>query len=159
MPFTPFHFGPGVAIKAAIPKSFSLVVFCGTQVFVDLETGYYLLRHEYPLHRFLHTFLGAVVAGAICGVLGFGLFRLAGRWRADLRISWSCAFLSSFIGSFSHVLLDGIMHQDLQPFAPWSSANPFLGWVGLAALHGFCMIAGVVGLIAWGFRCLPKELA
>jgi hypothetical protein len=35
MPFNPFHFGPGAAIKAVIPAQFSLVEFCYAQVVTD----------------------------------------------------------------------------------------------------------------------------
>ena len=56
MPVTPFHFGPGAAVKAAIPRHFSFTVFCFAQVVTDCETAYHMLRHEYPLHRWMHTY-------------------------------------------------------------------------------------------------------
>jgi len=70
MPFTPLHFGPGAAIKAAIPTHFSFTVFCYAQVVTDLEPGYFLLRGEYPVHRFFHTYLGATLVGAFCTLTG-----------------------------------------------------------------------------------------
>jgi len=42
MPFTPFHFGPAAALKAAAPAHFSFMVFCYAQVVTDLESGFYL---------------------------------------------------------------------------------------------------------------------
>jgi len=48
MPLTPFHFGPAAAIKAIAPAHFSFTVFCYSQVVIDLETGFHLLRGEYP---------------------------------------------------------------------------------------------------------------
>jgi len=63
MPFTPFHFGPAAALKAAAPTRFSFTVFCYAQVVTDLETGFYLVRGEYPVHRFFHTYLGGAVVG------------------------------------------------------------------------------------------------
>ena len=159
MPFTPFHFGPGAAIKAAVPSSFSFVVFCGTQVFMDLEPGYYLLRGEYPVHRVLHTFIGAIVVGAVCGMIGVGLFKIAMRFAASLRITWQCALLSALIGSISHVLLDSIMHRDIRLLAPLSDVNPFLGLISVQALHWFCLISGFVGIVGWGLLCLRKKLA
>ena len=70
MPFTPLHFGPGAAIKAAIPTHFSFTVFCYAQVVTDLEPGYFLLRGEYAVHRFFHTYLGATLVGAFCTLTG-----------------------------------------------------------------------------------------
>ena len=48
MAATPFHFGPGLLIKAAAPRQFSMAAYSLTQVVIDIETGYYQLRHEYP---------------------------------------------------------------------------------------------------------------
>jgi hypothetical protein len=56
MPFTPFHFGTGAAIKAAIPTRISFTVFCYAQVVTDFESGYFLLRGQYPVHRFFPTY-------------------------------------------------------------------------------------------------------
>lgn len=46
----------------------------------------------------------------------------------------------------SHVLLDGVMHADLQPFAPFSASNAFLGFISVEALHDFCLYSGLVGV-------------
>ena len=37
MPITPFHFGPGALIKAAVPDHFSWTVFALANVVIDLE--------------------------------------------------------------------------------------------------------------------------
>jgi len=68
MPFTPLHFGPGTAIKAVIPGSFSLTVFAFSQIVIDLEPLYYLLRDAWPVHRFLHTYRGATGV-AVCSIV------------------------------------------------------------------------------------------
>ena len=51
MPATPFHLGPGLLIKAAAPRQFSMAAYSLAQVVIDVESGYYLLRGEYPVHR------------------------------------------------------------------------------------------------------------
>lgn len=45
MPVTTFHFGPGALLKALVPRWISLTAFVISQVVVDLESGYHLLRH------------------------------------------------------------------------------------------------------------------
>ncbi len=70
MPFTPAHFGPGAAIKAVVPAHFSFAVFCYSQIVTDLEPAYFLLRGEYPVHRFFHTYPGAVLVGTFCAITG-----------------------------------------------------------------------------------------
>ena len=51
----------------------------------------------------------------------------------DTHISWSAAAAGAFIGTYSHVLLDSIMHADMAPLAPWSPHNAMLGAVTIVA--------------------------
>jgi hypothetical protein len=37
VPFTPFHFGPGLLLEGAAPRHVSLIAFVISQVAVDLE--------------------------------------------------------------------------------------------------------------------------
>ena len=45
----------------------------------------------------------------------------------------------------SHMLLDGIMHADLQPFVPFTASNTFLGIFSVEVLHDFCLYSWLVG--------------
>ena len=165
MPFTPFHFGPAAALKAAAPTRFSFTVFCYAQVVTDLETGFYLIRGEYPVHRFFHTYLGAAVVGLACALTGSLVCRLALRvcqaWiPASLTrstggssdISWGVACVSAFLGTFSHVFLDSIMHRDMQPLSPFASGNPMLHVISLPLLHLLCLALGLLGILVLSFR-------
>lgn len=149
MPFTPFHFGPGALVHSAAPKHVSFLVFCGANVLVDVEPLYYMLTQQQPIHRFFHTYSGATVAGLII-VAMFALVRrfampLLQRLRLE-NLGVSAVALGAFAGTYSHVVLDSLMHTDMRPFAPFSDANPLLGAVSLTALHSFCVLAGVVGI-------------
>lgn len=148
MPFTPFHMGPGILVKALLQGSFSLMVFGWAQVIMDLQPLIVILTGEGHLHGFTHTYIGATLIGLACALTGkyaaeFGL-RLIGR-AEFLPVRWPVAIVSAFIGSYSHVLLDSLMHADLEPFAPFSIVNPFLHRVPVEALHQFCMVSGIVG--------------
>ena len=146
MPFTPFHFGPGALVHSAAPKHVSFLAFCGANVLVDVEPLYFMLTHQYPIHRFFHTFIGATVAAA--SVVGaFALVR-----KLAPRLSVRAVALGAIIGTYSHVLLDSLMHADMNPFAPFSDRNPLLGAVFLNTLHGFCLLAGLAGAIVIGVR-------
>jgi membrane-bound metal-dependent hydrolase YbcI (DUF457 family) len=35
--------------------------------------------------------------------------------------------LGAIAGTYSHVVLDSLLHADMRPFAPFSAANPLLG--------------------------------
>ena len=162
MPFTPFHFGPGAALKAVGRARFSFTVFCYSQVVTDLESGFYILKGEYPVHRFFHTYLGATFVGLACTLTGRPICQLAlrkceawlgspfTRWFGQsVGISWGVSFVSAFIGTYSHVLLDSIMHRDLTPFSPFSDANPFLHLVSVPMLHLLCVVLGVAGILGY----------
>jgi hypothetical protein len=164
MPFTPFHFGPGVVFKVAAPGHYSFSVFLFTQIVIDLEPLYYMLSGEWPIHRFLHTYLGATIAGLIgfwvgrpvCGVvLTMAQTRAGLTWKilsnGMKRINRIAAFTAAFIGAYSHVALDSIMHSDLNPLAPFSKNNGLLNVIPVAELYLYCTVAGIAGVIGLGF--------
>jgi membrane-bound metal-dependent hydrolase YbcI (DUF457 family) len=62
-------------------------------------------------------------------------------------------------GTYSHIVLDSVMHSDitpLAPLAPFSNANPLLQMVSLSTLHWFCLAAGAAGLCVLGIRHLLR---
>ena len=74
MPLTPIHLGPALAVKAAAPRYFSFLTFGVTQVVIDSEAAFYILTSGWPVHRLLHTYLGATLVAVITVVLGRPLF-------------------------------------------------------------------------------------
>lgn len=60
-------------------------------------------------------------------------------------IPWHSAIIGAFVGTFSHVLLDSIMHGGTRPLLPFSTANPAYLAVGPGALHLICFILGLAG--------------
>ena len=151
MPATPFHLGPGVLIKAAAPRQFSMAAYSLAQVVIDVESGYYLLRGEYPVHRQAHTFLLGGLIGLLCGLI---VSRVGGWWArprdvipevlaAEFRLP--VAVVSGIFGGIFHSVLDGIMHADIRPFRPFTDANPLYDLVSVRTLYLFCTITGLVG--------------
>jgi len=162
MPITPFHFGPGAAIHALAPKHVSFLAFCAANVLIDVEPLYFMVTSQYPLHRFFHTYVGA----SLVVVATFALFVLARwfaarfwlpnpfRWR---ELGLLPVVLGAAAGSYSHIVLDSLMHQDIAPFAPFSNANPLLQVVSLSTLHWSCLAAGLVALGILGIRRFLHE--
>lgn len=155
MPVTPFHFGPGILLKAGAPRRVSLTAFIATQFAIDLESGYHLFRGDWPVHRWAHSLL---VSGLI-GLLTSLPVWLAARHRmptADPAIrsefEFCTALVGGLLGGLTHPLLDAVMHPDLRPFWPVSLANPFLDVIGLTALHLGCVASGLVGVGILIFR-------
>ena len=159
MPFTPIHMGPGILIKAILQSSFSLMVFGWAQIMMDLQPLIVMITGKGHLHGFTHTYIGAILIGAISALTGKYFseigFKILGMAKGQaITIKWRVAFLSAFIGSFCHVLLDSATHTDVQPFYPMTLVNNFHGFVSIGALHKFCLYSGLVGaaiyyLIRW----------
>ena len=150
MPFTPIHMGPGILIKALLQSSFSLMVFGWTQIVMDIQPLIVLISGEGHLHGFTHTYIGAILLAVVSALSGkylseIGLIILSIAKDNPIRIAWWVSFLSAFIGSFSHVFLDSIMHTDVEPFYPVTLSNPFQGYVSISALHKICMYSGLIG--------------
>jgi hypothetical protein len=161
MPVTPFHFGPGAALYAIAPKRVSFLAFCSANVLIDFESLYNLVTHQYPVHRFLHTYIGATLAAIAIVLLFRGARRVAPRMRLPDLFRWQELTLAQVVvgaalGAWSHVLLDSIMHPDMAPLAPFSHANTALGVVSLSVLHWFCVASAVIALLVLGIRRLMK---
>jgi hypothetical protein len=154
MPATPFHFGPGLLVKAAAPRRFSMAAYSLSQIVIDIESGYYMFHHATPVHRGAHTFALGGLIGLGCGLIvarvGAWLARprdvvpeaLAAEYRLPVAV-WSGTF-----GGIFHSVLDGIMHSDIRPLRPFTNANPLYGLVSIEILYLFCLITGVIGA-AW----------
>ncbi|WP_020408309.1 metal-dependent hydrolase [Hahella ganghwensis] len=151
MPFTPIHMGPGILIKSLLQGAFSLMVFGWTQIVMDIQPLIVLLTGEGHLHGFTHTYIGATLIALVAALSGKYLSELGLKFLgvaengSSVRISWWVTFTSAFIGSFTHVLLDSIMHGDLAPFYPFTDNNGFLGVITVATLHKICLYSGVLG--------------
>ena len=167
MPITPLHMGPGMLLKGAADRQVSLIAFGVAQILMDLEPLLGLLRGAAELHGISHSLLLALPIGALAAWLGRLLSPLLlAKWNKEMRYygwpqflvarvpDWRPYLVGGWLGSYSHLLLDSLMHGDLNPFWPVWQGNPLLGWCSIAALHSFCLISGGVGLLLWFGRCL-----
>jgi membrane-bound metal-dependent hydrolase YbcI (DUF457 family) len=80
------------------------------------------------------------------------------RWlRGSGRISWLAAAGGAFLDTYTHVVLDSVMHFDMAPLAPISDANPLLRLVCVGWLHVFCVASGIVGAVFLVARFLVRQ--
>jgi len=157
MPFTPFHFGAGAAAHAASPRRVSFLAFCVANVITDIEPLYYSLHHRWPVHRILHTFVGANFSALATLLLFLLAMRMARRvplpdpfgWQS-LR-AWPVA-VGAWLGTYSHIVLDGLNHWDMRPFWPFSDANPMLGGMSRPSVEALCLALALAGLFLMEWR-------
>lgn len=165
MPFTPLHMGPGMAVKAVTPQHFSIIVFGLTQLAIDFEVLGYLMRGEYPLHRFWHTYPGATLVAVGLAMIGKPVSQWIKRtWNRiappcghlDLTVTvpttWTASFSGAFTGAYSHILLDSLYHADMMPLLPFSETNHLLGYVRPQTVEFWCIAAGIIGLTGFFAR-------
>ena len=148
---TPFHFGPGAAIHAIAPKRVSFIAFCAANILIDVEPLYYILTGQFPLHRFLHSYIGATLIALVTLALFVTARAIAGRFRLPNLFGWrdlraASVAASAVFGSYTHVVFDSIMHSDIRPFAPFGDSNPLLRAIALDTMHWSCVLAGAIGI-------------
>jgi hypothetical protein len=173
VPITPFHLGPGAAFKALAPRHFSFTVFAFSQGLIDLEPiGFFLVTGD-PVHPYLHTYAGATLVFVASGWAGPPVcewaLRVWNAWLSPAQARWlacgtvisrKAALAGAFMGAYSHVAIDSIMHGDMEPFAPFSAASPWLLLVSVETLQWICVAAGIMGiagLAAWRWHELRAK--
>lgn len=159
MPFTPFHVGPGVAVKAVFEKKFSLLVFAWAQIVMDLQPLVVILTGRGKTHGITHTLIGAAVLGGVAGVTGKYLTEWVLSWwkRPKVRLPWKVVWISAWVGTFSHILLDALIYPDMALFWPFSDSNPLIIGFDSTAMIWFCVVSGVLGAALWGVRWLVRR--
>ncbi len=154
MPFTPFHMGPAVLLKALLQGSFSLIIFGWAQIVMDIQPLIVMISGEGKLHGSSHTLIGATLLLFIAAVSGRGiiigfqnLVRLKAPYRLEL--TWLITFLSAAIGTYSHIFFDMIMHSDVHVLWPFSTWNGLLQIISTGQLHNVCIVTGLMGFVLY----------
>lgn len=153
MPFTPYHFGPSACIALPLRRYIDIPVFILANVAVDLEPlAVILFGLNYPLHGYFHTFLvGTAIA------LAWGLITYSGKsilqWLMKLfHISYETNFrkmlLSAILGIWFHILLDGQLYTDIQPFWPLKT-NPMYGLLSYNTIYLICKISFLPAIVLY----------
>lgn len=136
------------------------MVFGGSQILMDIEPLIGILQNKAILHGYTHTLLGALVIGTIAGIVGKPISSYVLRLLAITHppFMWAASFAGAYIGTFSHVLLDAIMHFDMSPWWPIAPGNQLLTFISIDQLHITCLIAGIVGGIVLAVQLRTRRL-
>ena len=130
MPFTPFHLGPGLLFGLLLLSYIDFPTFLVASVIVDIEPFLVLtLDLNYPLHGFLHSFLGgtllAFLLAAAMSKVRSSLSPLMSFFKLEEKLSFKSVLSASLFGVYLHILLDSPLYSEIRPFYPFDF-NPFL---------------------------------
>lgn len=158
MPFTPFHWGMSILIMSLLLFLDPGALFIGS-IIPDIEgiTAWFILPGMgLPLHGPLHSFTGAIFLGIITGIFSWLSFKyifpfLIIKFKVELpvtipRYSLKCSLLSAFIGTFSHILLDSPLYEEMDLVYPFGIGNPLFGFVHSSLIYFFCIICFFIGI-------------
>jgi membrane-bound metal-dependent hydrolase YbcI (DUF457 family) len=143
LPFTPYHFGPSALLGLTFRRWIDVPVIVLANVVMDFEPGLVmLLRLDYPLHGYIHTFLFGFFIGVVWAVVSFYFLKGFYSWLMNLlrlpyRPRFGAMAVAGVLGVWLHVFLDSIMHADTRPFWP-IEANPFLQVISDSRLYLMC---------------------
>ncbi len=151
MPFTPFHLGPALAIGLPLRRYIHVPTFVVANVIVDLEPLLVLvLNLQYPLHGYLHTFVGALALGL---ALGYAMY-VSERWLGSLwrkmvlvpeTLGLRAFIMAGISGTLLHVLLDSPLYHDIKPLYP-ISLNPLYSPSLTPLIYRACVFTAIAGL-------------
>jgi hypothetical protein len=170
LPFTAFHLGPGIAVKALGGRQVSFLAFAFAQVAMDVEPLIGLQRGAEVLHGPTHNYLAAAIIGLAVALLtpplGRPILRAWNRWLTTRRLTWLVSpeklglvpiLLGALLGTLSHVALDSFLYADITPFAPFSDSNALRGVLSMQAVYLSCAAVGLAGLLAWGISSWRRK--
>ena len=167
MPFTPFHWGLSFLIQACFLFLDPLALFIGS-VIPDIEgitANFIFPELNLPLHGPFHSFLGAFLLGIPVGVGSWICFTYLIPFIIDsfhIKISFSlptfslkCSLISSFIGTFSHIILDAFIYEDMNSWYPLTSVDNILLYAfDSSAIYAFCILCFIAGILIFSIRML-----
>lgn len=163
MPITPLHLGLLAPINHFFPKKVSNLSFILVTLWLDASAiAYYALGLE--MGKFhgpdSHSLIAAMALSGTVAVAGFAWYiiqhlitRQANEHKA---LAW---VFGAYLGGFSHILLDAMVHSEMLPFHPLPG-NPFywggMEWVSLLLLPLFIWLIGqyALGTVALARRSL-----
>ncbi len=157
MPFTVFHFGPGILIGLLTLKYLDFPTFVAANLVVDWRAAlvfFGVWPFGGPLHSWLSTYPGAVLSGAILSVAMIHIRPHLQKSLEDIRIKQDFSnrkiLVSALLGVVIHVSLDAFHHPNIQPFLI-EGVKPFFGLMTTSqvrALTFACILASFPVYIA-----------
>lgn len=163
LPFTPFHLGPALLFGLAFLSVFDLPTLLLASVISDIEPFCVVFFNVtgYPLHGFFHSYLGASILAFLVLLIIYPfrhmLNRITEAFSIPQKQSFKKTLFTSFVGVYSHVLLDSFLYIEMMPFYPLQG-NPFIhvlsSFGSYEVIYGFCGIAFILSVLLYVCRLM-----
>jgi len=163
MPFTPFHLGPGLLFGLLLLSYVDLPTFLVASVIVDIEPFLVLtLDLNYPLHGFLHSFLGGtllafIIAAAMSNVRS-ALSPLMSFLKLEQKLSFRSVLSAALFSVYHHIFLDSPLYSDIRPFFPFDF-NPLLSHSMFISfdIYTLCVLSFIGGAVIYAIRLVFRR--
>jgi membrane-bound metal-dependent hydrolase YbcI (DUF457 family) len=162
MPFTPYHFGPGLFLGVVLFPFIDFSTVMVACVILDIEPIAVIIFHlPFAPHGFFHSYLGATIVSCLLTIVIFPfrkyLNMLVSAFGLHQESSFRQIFAASVVGTYSHVFLDSLLYPEMNPFYP-NIANPFTGLFQFGFVYDACLILGILGFCVYVIRILYNQV-
>jgi len=129
MPVTPLHIGVPGLISYYFPKRIDIISAIIGSIIIDIEFFIFII-YDFPIHGIFHTFFGATIL-SIFLIIIIKLNRkltikLKNWFKWEIESDLISISLGAFIGTYSHIILDSLIYNDMNPFYPITGNPLFL---------------------------------
>ncbi|MBT3285530.1 hypothetical protein HN807_05220 [Candidatus Bathyarchaeota archaeon] len=156
MPFTPYHVGPALLVALLLYPLLDIPAFLVASLALDFEPLLWLLNLlPWSMHGRFHSLTISIIIGLAVA----GLFILFRKYAKPIRLpaafaqdpSVKMTLISSVAGVWGHVLLDAIVHDDINLLWPvqW---NPLFKALDYSTVIIFCIISFPIAIILYMIR-------
>ena len=166
MPITPLHLGLLAPLNHWLPGKVSNLSFWLVTLWLDAGAiAYYAFGLERgELHGpETHSFIAAMALASVVAMAGFLYYVIKEVCRPVLHTNQERALawlFGAYLGGFSHILLDAMVHSEMLPFHPLPG-NPFywggMTWLSLLLVPPLLWL--IVQYVSAGVRQVQKSLA
>ena len=156
MPLTPYHVGPALLVALLLYPLLDIPAFIVASLALDFEPLLWMLNLlPWSMHGRFHSITLSIPVGLVVA----SFFILYRRYSKPLLLpsafaqepGWKKTAISSVAGVWGHVLLDALVHSDMNLFWP-VQGNPFYQAVDYSTVINFCIISLPLALIMYMIR-------
>jgi membrane-bound metal-dependent hydrolase YbcI (DUF457 family) len=116
-----------------------------------------LLKLNYPLHGFFHSFLFGGLVGLTWGLVACKISKPITILMNFFHLGYTPmpikSIFSGILGVWFHILLDAPIYKDIRPFFP-CEFNPLYGLVYLPDMYYFCLFLFIPAAVLYIFSAL-----